>query len=401
MEKIKIILGEPFTGMNSGWPTRYIGFMKELSKYYRLSIFAPGSTGLLKALFPLAEVCSSTSAEARSLAFSKLGYLKSFVQPDRRAVYLPGFDYYPEFFELLKKNPGAFDISLYFGMQALTGYGDIDPVHIKACDLCDSMLRHIMARIRSDFGLKDFLSYHFEAAYIKKLYRKFLSSDVIFLTTTQRDGEDISNILPDLTVYSVPNGTTVPPLMFDEGFFRKKMDSRCIVFLGSLDYEANLNSIFYSLDNIWPVLRNKYPALRFRIVGRNPARALTEKVSKIPGVEIMPDVEEVYPFLADAIAFFAPMFGGGGIKNKFLESLSVGTPVITNGEGAIGIDLVSGKHGIITESRKGFVDAVVTMLSLPYDRYAEYGRECIALARRYSWESVGLRLHSIIEGIAR
>ena len=56
MLKIRIVIGTEFRGMDSGWPVRYIGLMKELYKHHSLYIYAPGDTKLLQSYFPSASV---------------------------------------------------------------------------------------------------------------------------------------------------------------------------------------------------------------------------------------------------------------------------------------------------------------------------------------------------------
>ena len=400
VKKIKIILNEPFKGMTSGWPLRYIGFLKELSKKYRLSIFAPGNTELLASSFPQALVCPDSAESPFRPVFSYHNYLWSFLKPDRTKEFVPDCYFYPDFRELLRKDAAACDASIYFGLDAFSGYGDLDKTAVRLCDLCDSTVRHMEADKKSIPGPIKKLTYYFDIAYVNRFHRIFLPRDVLLLATTPKDAAYISRTLPGNKIHTLPNGTHVPALTINSEYCRTKFDSRYAVFLGFLDYGPNITSLLYSLENIWPEIHRRHPHLRFRIIGRNPSASLKAQAESTEGVEFVGEVDDIYPYLIDAKLFLAPMFSGGGMKNKFLESLSVGTPVVTNAEGAAGIDMVTGTHGIIAESEAGLIDAVKTIMDAPKERYSSYIGNCISLAKQYSWETTGKKLCDLIEELA-
>jgi polysaccharide biosynthesis protein PslH len=401
MKKIKIILNEPYCGMNTGWPVRYVGLMKELAKYYQLSIYAPGDTRLLRDLFPGAWVCESTSATPLTIPFTIPGYLWSVLVPSHDAQYIPGFYYFPEFRALLQQDPGHYDASVYFRHNAVFGYGDIDATEVKFCDMGDSLLRHTMTRKQSSKGWRATLVNWIDIAYIHRIKRRLIPASVHLFTITQKDAESISRSLPLNLIFVVPNGTNLVRMEINDASIEKKYRSSTIIFLGAFDYEPNKTSLLFCLKEIWPDVLKKNPDLRFCIVGRRAPDSLRSELEKVRGVQFIGEVDDIYPYLVDAKVLLAPMFSGGGMKNKILESLSVGTPVVTNSEGATGIDLISGKHGFIAEDTDALIAAVEAAIAMPHERYAGCVRECIALAKQYSWDSMGLKLRSVIDGILK
>ena len=397
---IKIILGSPFDGIDSGAPLRYIGLMNELCKRYKLSIFAPGNTELLKKAFPDAIVCPTTSSLPKLRHFSISKYLCSFIDNQFTCdkIYFPGFNYFPDFKKLLETDTGNHQISFYFGLNSYVMYSDIDRVPIHICDLCDSKIRLLRGNKKQCVTIKEKTLNFLDEVYIKKLKRHYLPHNPVLLAIAEEDARYISKTLKNKKIHVIPNGTNLPQLKLDDAFYRKKHQSSNIVFLGNLNYEPNIRSLIYSLDLLWPSIYRMNPIMRFRIVGRYATPELRNKATTVPGVEMIGEVENIYPYLIDAKAFLAPMLSGSGMKNKFLEALSVGTPIITNREGAEGIDLISGKQGSISETPEGMIQALEDILNAPIERYSHYIDECLALAQKYTWEYAGNKLHSVIEG---
>ena len=399
MLSIKIVLGASFEGMNSGWPVRYIGLIRELSKKYHLFVFAPGNQDFLSTYFPDAAVRTSGLEIPQYPQFTLFKYFWSFIHPRRDVLFIPEYAYFINFNKLLKNDSQSYDLTLYFGLNAISGYGDSEKSYASLCDICDSTLRHLDNAKNNCTGIKQKIINYLDCAYTKMIKRRFIPTATEIIAISQKDAEYISKALPHNKIHVVPNGTKVPELTIDQAFFQKKFNSPFIVFLGSLNYEPNLTSLLYSIDAIWPILFKKYPQLRFRIIGRCPSLELKDKLASVLGIEMVGEVETIYPYLIDAKAFLSPMHSGGGMKNKFLEALSVGTPIVTNKEGATGIDLISGKHGKIAETTEEIVYALEDILNAPFERYSNYISDCLALAKKYTWEATGQKLITVIENI--
>ena len=185
----------------------------------------------------------------------------------------------------------------------------------------------------------------------------------------------------------MPNGIDLIEKTDSENYFRNKYTSKIILFLGSLDYQPNIEAISYSIENIWPAITKKYPEVIFYIVGRNPSTSLENKINSLQNIIILKDVESVQPFFMKAKVFLAPIFTGGGMKNKFLESLKFSTPIITTREGAAGINMISGKHCILCENADHFIKAVTEIFNLSLAEYKEYCLNCSNLVSKYSWQN--------------
>lgn len=103
--------------------------------------------------------------------------------------------------------------------------------------------------------------------------------------------------------------------------------SKDLVFVGALDYKPNVDGIVWFAKSIWPTLRQHTPQSTLKIVGRRPVPAVTE-LGTIPGVEIVGQVPDVRPAMAEAAIIIAPLMIARGLQNKVLEAMAFGKPVL-------------------------------------------------------------------------
>jgi len=85
-----------------------------------------------------------------------------------------------------------------------------------------------------------------------------------------------------------------------------------VMFLGSMDWEANIDGVFYFHREIWSRIRAAVPRATFRIVGRNPSTRV-RKLAEDPSVVVTGDVPSVVDHLRDAAVFVVPLRIGGAL----------------------------------------------------------------------------------------
>lgn len=391
---IKIILSEPFVGMVSGLPTRYIGMINELYRKFQLSIFAPGNTNLLKTTFPKARVCQSTTSDHRKNKVTFLTYFLTLFFPQRKTVFLPMFNYYSDFDHLLINDSKAFkyDLVYYIGFCAYVYYSVYDKQTPKIGDFCDSLLRHFIANVKNASSFKKKIVACLDIAYLYRVKRKFIKDDLTIIAATEKDALYIQKTTRKKNVLPIPNGIKIVNTNYDEGLILDKWKSIKVLFCGTLDYDPNIRSIKYIMQELWQPLKEICPDAKFDIVGRNPSLALLNDLSKYKDVNVYKDVPDIFQYYISAKLFLAPLFSGGGIKNKILDALSTATPIVTNSEGAIGIELKSGIHGFIKDGKVDLLTATETILNADFESYKTWVLNCHSLSQKYSWRKIGDKL---------
>jgi sugar transferase (PEP-CTERM/EpsH1 system associated) len=169
-----------------------------------------------------------------------------------------------------------------------------------------------------------------------------------------------------------------------------------LVFVGRMDYHANVDGVHWFSREILPQIRRKKPDVLFQIVGGYPTDSVKRLAS--PGeVEVTGFVEDVRPYLTEATAVVVPLRIGGGTRLKILESLAMGKAVISTTLGAEGIAAVDGREILLADGPTQFADRVIDVLDNSKLREALHnaGRELVEA--QYSWASIGNRLEQVYE----
>jgi glycosyltransferase involved in cell wall biosynthesis len=164
-----------------------------------------------------------------------------------------------------------------------------------------------------------------------------------------------------------------------------------LLFVGSMDYHANVDAVEKFTKEVWPAIFAQNPQIIFTIVGRNPAAKILA-LANFPDIEITGTVEDVRPFYREAFAAVVPLRIGGGSRLKILEAMAAGVPVISTQLGAEGIEVKDRNNIIISESNEDFSNAVSELL-----KNKELNQYIINNARsfvigRYDWSAIGKTL---------
>ena len=167
-----------------------------------------------------------------------------------------------------------------------------------------------------------------------------------------------------------------------------------IVFTGQMDYRPNVEAVTWFVHAILPAIRSIHPAVRFAIVGRDPAadvRALAGEAVIVTG-----EVADVRGWLAAAACVVAPLRIARGVQNKVLEAMAMARPVVASSPAAEGID----HAGAISVGRgtDGIAAAVIGLLG-DRGQADALGRKAREQVRtRYGWAARLAPLDALIGG---
>jgi glycosyltransferase involved in cell wall biosynthesis len=180
----------------------------------------------------------------------------------------------------------------------------------------------------------------------------------------------------------VPNGVDVRSFPFRAPDLRPPV----MIFCGNLGYFHNVAPATLVAREVLPRVRREVPDARVRLAGARPAAAV-RALAGLDGVTVAADVPSIADELHGASVAVLPVLSGSGMKNKVLEALSAGTPVVANRLGVLGVDgMRDGRHVLLAESPEAMAAACVRLLRDGglRRRMAAAGRELVE--ERYGWD---------------
>jgi glycosyltransferase involved in cell wall biosynthesis len=143
------------------------------------------------------------------------------------------------------------------------------------------------------------------------------------------------------------------------------------------------------IDKVWPRIKSKVKNAVLWIVGMNIPDEIKARVNnEIQIAEGIPDIRKAY---LNSSVLVTPIKGPGGTRLKILEAMASALPVVTTSVGAEGLDVVNGKHVLISDNLNELADLAVSVIK-DKDLAQRLGREEREfVVERYRWQiSAGL-----------
>jgi polysaccharide biosynthesis protein PslH len=236
------------------------------------------------------------------------------------------------------------------------------------------------------------------ARLVERAETRLLSACDAHTLSSAREREKLESRVPGANLHVVPNGVDVAH--YSSAAEIAAEDRRQLVFVGSMDYSANIDAALWFAGETWPEVSRRYPALSLAIVGRNPApevRALARDRLIVTG-----SVSDTRPYYAGALAAVVPLRVGSGTRLKILEAMAAGVPVISTRLGAEGLEVEDQVNILLADSPVEMLAAIGQLTSSPeaWRRLAQAGRELVT--KLYDWPMLGAQLYRIhCEALAR
>jgi len=203
------------------------------------------------------------------------------------------------------------------------------------------------------------------------------------------------NLMSDMTaadrISVVPTGVDLEQYFVTEG--AEPSEEGRILFLGSMDWEANIDGVDYFCQEIWPSIKAAVPNAKFSIVGRNPPARINRWASE--DIEITGRVNSVVPYLKRAAVFVVPLRIGGGTRLKIYEAMAAGKAVVSTSVGAEGLDVTHGKDILLADDSESFSKAVVELLRDRQSR-CSYEKQAASLAAQFDWAVIAKQFEEIL-----
>lgn len=241
-----------------------------------------------------------------------------------------------------------------------------------------------------------------ESSLVRKLFsyvewRKFHRDEIrntqkfpICLTTSARDAEMLRGKAPEPEYDVIPNG--VDCAFFSDDGREAVPDKNTIIFTGTIDYHPNLDGLKYFLSEVFPLIEEKLPDVKFYIVGRSPPALIQAYGDSSDNIIVTGGVEDMRPYFDRAGVVVVPLRIGGGTRLKILEAMAMSKPVVSTSIGAEGIDTTPGTDIILADDPAAFAKSVIELLADEEQQYSmgQAGRHLVEA--KYDWHSIAGQL---------
>jgi glycosyltransferase involved in cell wall biosynthesis len=229
---------------------------------------------------------------------------------------------------------------------------------------------------------------------LKRYEKRYCNKFSHIVVTTEDDRQELLNFIPNAEIQVIPNGVDLdlfPYRSYDPSSYD-------LVFVGAMDASHNIDAARFFATEVMPPLKQRYPQITFRIVGARPVPEVME-LAKLPGVIVTGQVPSMVDELHKATICVVPLRTGFGIKNKTLEAMAGGVPVVASDRGLEGL-AVDGAgvplRALRANQVQDYVDAITHLIEDADLRMnlSQAGR--IFVQQEYTWERAGAAYETVL-----
>jgi glycosyltransferase involved in cell wall biosynthesis len=237
------------------------------------------------------------------------------------------------------------------------------------------------------------LAYRLIASRMKRYEKRALGDFDLLLLCSEADRKALEEIAPGKRALVIPNAVDTDAFIPGAGGA-----TRPIIFTGTLWYEPNLDAARWLAEDIFPLIRSDFPDMELLIVGDHPPAEVLDLTSR-PGISVIGPVEDIRPYLSQALIFLAPIRTGSGTRQKILDAMAMGLPVVSTPIGCEGLEAVEGESISLAKTPAEFREKVRRLVQDPgfRSRLARGGRKLVE--QQYSRGAVIEKLAALFRAV--
>ncbi|WP_088243673.1 glycosyltransferase family 4 protein [Calothrix rhizosoleniae] len=222
---------------------------------------------------------------------------------------------------------------------------------------------------------------------LQRYERSYCSKFSQIVVTTEEDKIQLQAFNPSRKIAIIPNGVDLVSFPYrtnDPTGYR-------LIFIGAMDNLANIDAVCFFADEVLPEIQKLYPDTTFDVVGSNPVPAIL-RLQAIPGINVTGRVPSMVEYLHQATICVVPMRTGFGIKNKTLEAMAAGVPVVGSDRGLEGLsvdNVGSSPRALRANTPEEYVKAISQLFEHPELRNDLSRNARQMVETEFTWEQAG------------
>ena len=195
---------------------------------------------------------------------------------------------------------------------------------------------HSLYSIDHQVGEQTFIG-RLASVFLLRAERQMLGRFRRLSALTPRLAQRVKEMVPETSVEVCPMSVDLALYDFD-GRPPRSPNSVRVGMIGSYHWAPTQSAARALVERIWPRVEGQFNDARLMLIGRQAA-SFCARWSQDEAIEIHSDVADTQPYFHELdVMVYLPAVGSG-MKVKVLESIAMGTPVVTNAEGGEGLPL--------------------------------------------------------------
>lgn len=285
-----------------------------------------------------------------------------------------------------------------FYIDTINSISPTSPIVFFEIDCLSLLYKQYYLASRISFKKLYYLSQYLLVAKFEELYYSKVSK-VMFVSSADRlhcQSQSHKNSVNKFA--SINNGVDLTNAVWKNDL-QSKMINVC--FSGNFAYEPNRVAANFILDEILPCSFNLLPNIVFHFVGINPSDELLRAKQIYPSQLIVsgyvPDIED---YISGMDIYISPLFLGTGMKNKILQAMNIGIPIICSSISVDGIcEMEDSSTCLILDSKNGksWVDSIQSLYKDEHKCSAFSINSMSIISRSYRWDLISEKFLKLTE----
>lgn len=218
---------------------------------------------------------------------------------------------------------------------------------------------------------------HFERRWYRHMQR--------VIVTSPSDADALESYVDRDNLAVIPNGIDL-----DHWRYRPDPQPGRIVFTGNMSWPPNEDAAEFFVKECFDKIRQFHSNAEFWIVGASPSERVRRLAEK-DNVKVTGTVHDIREYVWPASVFVSPLRFGAGVKNKVLEAMALGSPVVATTQSLTGTPVEDGNHMLVANGSAEIVQSVSRLL-VDRELATTLSRNARRLVERsYSWVSIASR----------
>lgn len=168
-----------------------------------------------------------------------------------------------------------------------------------------------------------------------------------------------------------------------------------VVFVGAMDYQANVDGVLWFAEEVWPQVRKVFPYVGFTVVGSRP-HAKIRRLHGSAGIHVTGFVPDVRPYLSEAVCTVAPLRLARGVQNKVLEAMAMAKAVVATPQALEGLETVPGRDVLCAAGAEAFAQSLIHLMEDVEERRRLERNAREYVLRHHRWDHQMAKLECLL-----